>query len=163
MLWQCSYKTLSPKRVTVSGLVRKKCPQKQALSLVLELWSVTFAFYLDSSWRFKEMVCSSQALKQLLMGSTGKLSYTFPDRGLTPGIVSVIGSHVLDIWTDSKTFSRVLSSLAPSSKWKWPIGENSMRVQKKPWICRKICLTKAELKLHLLNLLKSADSLLIVY
>lgn len=35
MLWQCTYKNLSsPKQVTVSGLVRKKCPQKQGLSLV---------------------------------------------------------------------------------------------------------------------------------
>lgn len=34
MLWQCTYKNLSPKQVTVSALVRKKWPQKQALSLV---------------------------------------------------------------------------------------------------------------------------------
>lgn len=60
------------------------------------------------------MVPISQALKQILMGSTGELCYPdFQRRDLALGIASAIDTHILDIWTepDSKIFSGVLCLL----------------------------------------------------
>lgn len=125
--------------------------------------SVTHNFYLDSSWRCKEIFPISQALKSSSSwAAEGSCATDFQRSGVAHGRASGADTPILDIWTepDSKTSSAVLCLL-------WHPHHNECDQPEgvqKPWICGKICFTEAELKLCVFNLLmKSADGLLIVY
>lgn len=74
------------------------------LFLSPEPWSITFVPHLDSSRRFKETVCISQVSN--LWATWGICAIDF-QRSFSPGIVSTIDIHTLNIWTklDCKTFS----------------------------------------------------------
>lgn len=124
--------------------------------------SGTHNFYLDSSWRCKEMVSISQPLKSSSLWAAQGVVLQISREEVWP---MEEPQENPPFWTSGLSQTpRPLLQCCVCFGILFKTSVTNQREFKKSWICGKICFTKAELKLQVFNLvMKSADGLLIVY